>query len=386
MLLDLKFFFQENSKVYYDQLNLFQEGSSKKSFTLAINQKKKKRKASKQLPLGKCALYGGPHFGRLELPVALGVQRFTTWRASEDELKSGRRPAHRSAWTLRGPREETPGLDKGCSPGRPGCACATERACARRSAPRPEAWRDPGREARRGASRAARRGEGVGRSRAPPGGRKGRCPHRPRCPPLPWGGSRSRGSRLRCPPASRTRSLGRARAHSLRHPPAPAPAAAPAPPPTFCCRRRHNHLPLRCPLLSSPPVDYQVSAAALKSGPLLPLCAILLPPLAPEVDLGRWASVRRNGGGLSAPSALESWEGTRARDARTRANACIYECWGPHHRLCAKEGEAVPAGWGADDGDLGKGLFYNLDISFLPQWAWVCVCVWGSNDDPRNQI
>lgn len=183
----------------------------------------------------------------------------------------------------------------------------------------------------------------MGRSCAPPGGQKGRCAHRPRGPPLPWVGSRSRGSRLRCPPASGTRSLGRARARSLRHPPAPAPAAAPPPPPTFCRRRRrrhrhrHNHL-LRCPLLSSPSVDYQVSATAPKSSPLLPLCAILLPPLAPKMDLGRWASVRRNGGALSAPWALGSWEGTRARDACTRANACIYECWGPHHRLRANGG------------------------------------------------
>lgn len=139
----------------------------------------------------------------------------------------------------------------------------------------------------------------------------------------------------------RERALSAARARSLRHPPAPAPAAAPPPPPpTFCRRRRrrrHNHL-LRCPLLSSPSVDYQVSAAALKSSPLLPLCAILLPPLAPEMDLGSWASVRRKGGGLSEPSALGSREGTRARDARTRANACICECWGPHHRLRANEG------------------------------------------------
>lgn len=51
----------------------------------------------------------------------------------------------------------------------------------------------------------------------------------------------------------------------------------------------------------------------------------------------------------------------------------------------AQMGGAVPAGWGADDGDLGKGLFCNLDLSLLPQWAWVCVNVWGSDDDPRNR-
>lgn len=54
----------------------------------------------------------------------------------------------------------------------------------------------------------------MGRSRAPSGGRKGRRAHRPHGPPLPWRGSRSRGSRLRCPPASGTRSLGRARSQS----------------------------------------------------------------------------------------------------------------------------------------------------------------------------
>lgn len=47
---------------------------------------------------------------------------------------------------------------------------------------------------------------------------------------------------------------------------------------------------------------------------------------------------------------------------------------------------AVPAGWGADDDDLRKGLFCNLALSLLPQWVWICMCVYGgSNDDPRNR-
>lgn len=201
------------------------------------------------------------------------------------------------------------------------------RVCARRSARRPEAWRDPGREARRWAKPG---GAGSGDGRAAGRARalwwpEGEAPRRPHCPPLPSRGSRSRGSRLRRPPVSGTRSLGGARAPSLRHPPAPAPAAAPPPPPTFCRRRRHIHLLLLCPLLSSPSVDHQVSAAALKSRSHLALCAILLPPLAPEMDLGRWASVWRNGGGLSAPSALWSWEKNACKRC-THAGECVCLC------------------------------------------------------------
>lgn len=190
-------------------------------------------------------------------------------------------------------------------------------------------------------SEARRRGEGraVGRSRAPPSGRKGMCPAGLTARPSP--------REVRAPVARacaarrpRERALSAARAllvstthQLLRH----QQQASPPPPPTFC-RRRHNHLLLRCPLLSSPSVDHQVSAAALKSGLHLALCAILLSPLTPEMDLGRWASIRRNGGGLSAPSALGSWEGTRAKDARTRANACVCGCWGLHHPFHANGG------------------------------------------------
>lgn len=41
---------------------------------------------------------------------------------------------------------------------------------------------------------------------------------------------------------------------------------------------------------------------------------------------------------------------------------------------------------GRDDGDLRKGLFCNLALNLLPQWVWICMCVYGgSNDDPRNR-
>lgn len=122
----------------------------------------------------------------------------------------------------------------------------------------------PGREAPGRASREAGASRPSGRSRAPTGGGRKRLPRRPRCPPLRWGGSRSRCSRLRRPPASGALSRAGARARSLCHPPAPAPAPAPAaappPPPTFSRRRHHRHFLLCFPLLSSPSVDYQVSA------------------------------------------------------------------------------------------------------------------------------
>lgn len=116
--------------------------------------------------------------------------------------------------------------------------------------------------AERGGLRGARvRPLAVGRGGARPGLAARPSPREVRAPV-------ARACAARRPPE---RAFSAARARSLRHPPAPAPAAAPPPPPTFC-RRRHNHLLLRCPLLSSPSVDYQVSAAALKSSPLWP-CA-----------------------------------------------------------------------------------------------------------------
>lgn len=139
------------------------------------------------------------------------------------------------------------------------------------------------REASKEGSQEAGDGPVVGCSPTPTGGRRRKRPRRPRCPPLPWGGSRSRCSRLRRPPASGARPHAGARARNLRHPPAPAPAAAPPPPPpppTFC-RRHHSHF-LLFPLLSSPSVDYQVSARLLNVPPRPPPCTPRLPPLVPR--------------------------------------------------------------------------------------------------------
>lgn len=100
-------------------------------------------------------------------------------------------------------------------------------------------------------------------------------------------------------PASRTRFLGRARSQS--------------PPPTSSSTSSSAaataHLLPPPPQPPSPPLSSSVLAFCRLSGKRrsseiqspLALCAVLLPPLAPEMDLGSWASIRRNGGGLSAP-------------------------------------------------------------------------------------
>lgn len=221
----------------------------------------------------------GNHFSRLGGldNLSAGTGQSARWKSAEklcnpeyrSRLAKGKRetdlpeeqgPHPKAA----GPEAGHPlGRDKGSSRRRRECACAPKRACARRSVPLPEAWRerDQGGEPPRGASQEAWECREVGRSRAPTGGRRGRRQGRPRCPPLLRRGSRFHCSRLRRPPASGTRPLAGARARNHRHPPAPALAATPLPPPTFC-RRSHRHLLLHCPLLSSPSVDCQVSAEA----------------------------------------------------------------------------------------------------------------------------
>lgn len=166
----------------------------------------------------------------------------------------------------------------------------------------------------------------------------------------------------------------RARARSLGHPPAQAPAAAPPPPPTFC-RRHHSHFLLCHPLLSSPSVDYQVSAR-LRNLPLRPPgCTCIPPPLASEIGFMRWALVGSNGDGPSL-SPLRSgagigvtWKGTHARDACV----CVYVLcvWGgvyttrftrTRRRLCPQGGARMAVIW-------GRGLLCTLEHRLLPQWA-----------------
>lgn len=190
--------------------------------------------------------------------------------------------AHRSPSTPRGPREETPGLDKGCSPGRPGCACATEHARARggqRGGPRRGGTRERKRGEQRG--RAARGGEGCGALARASWWPEGEVPRRPHRPPLPSRGSRSRGSRLRRPPASGTRSLGGARAPSLHHPPAP-----PAPAASLATATAHLLPPPPQP--PSPPLSSPILAFCRPSGKCCsseigsPSGPVRHPPVAPH--------------------------------------------------------------------------------------------------------
>lgn len=104
------------------------------------------------------------------------------------------------------------------------------------------------------------------------------------------------------PPAGLGNALSRRRARSQSPPPTSSGTSSSA-------AATAHLLPPPPPQPPSPPLSSSVLAFcrssgkcphALKSGPHLALCAILLPPLAPAMDLGRWASVRRNGGGLGA--------------------------------------------------------------------------------------
>ena len=158
----------------------------------------------------------------------------------------------------------------------------------------------------------------------------------------------------------------RARARNLRHPPAQAPAAAPPPPPPTFCRRHHSHFLLCLPLLSSPSVDYQVSARLRNLPPRPPGCTCIPPPLSSEMGFMRWALVGGNGGGRSLrplrSSAGIDWGDLERDPCKGCTRVCVYVlcvCGGGggclHDPLHADPAEVVPTGWGADGGDLGEG-------------------------------
>lgn len=67
---------------------------------------------------------------------------------------------------------------------------------------------------------------------------------------------------------------------------------------------------------------------------------------------------------------------------------CAGVCWGFHTTCFARtQAEAVPAGWGADGGDLGEGAaMHSGSLPFAAMGVCLYVCMGrGSNDDPRNR-
>lgn len=143
-----------------------------------------------------------------------------------------------------------------------------------------------GRETREGKCREAGKGRLVGRSRAPTGGRRRIRLRRPQGPAPPLG-------RLALPPLAPAPPAGLGSAPSRRC------ARSQSPPPTSSGTSSSAavaaaHLlspppqPLDCfPLVSSPSVDYQVSARLRNLPPPLPSCTPMPPPLAPEMGFLR---------------------------------------------------------------------------------------------------
>lgn len=71
-------------------------------------------------------------------------------------------------------------------------------------------------------------------------------------------------------------------------------------------------------------------------------------------------------------------ERDRARDAHTHVNVhmCECVCWGFHTTRFARTwAEVVPAGWGADGGDLGEGAaMHSRSPPFAAMGVCLCVC------------
>ena len=220
----------------------------------------------------------------------------------------------------------------------------------------------------------------------------------PHGPPLPSGGSRSRCSRLRCPPVSGARPL-RSCARSQSPPPTSSGTSSSA--------AAAAHLLPPTPQLLSPLLPSTVLALCRLSGkceaPTSASPSSLLHPHAAsprlrdgfhEVGIGRGQRRRP----LLAPSAFRRLDwGDLERDpckgcTLARARSCVCVSWGggvvyttrfsrTRQVLCPQGGARMAVIW-------GRGLLCTLEHRLLPQWAYDCV--WGggggeSGDDPRNR-